>query len=176
MSTQQAVFQDRIARIQSGQPFTKSTIYVGLDSTFSYLPASRGGSGRVGQKLGNAAYALSFPFCMALGFLCHGLERYATFQISGLTDPQASPDVEMVKMAVLGMAFTVVLTHILGLRERGLLVPKLLGVAAGMLFFHNLVHIWPQQFSTVFSTIWVSKVIAMTEPSSMVWRGISFTF
>jgi hypothetical protein len=91
-------------------------------------------------------------------------------------NPNASIDVEMIKMAVAGFAMAVIVTHLLGLRERGLLLPKLLGVAAGMLFFHNFVHLWPQVFETLFSPIWAAKIMSMTEPHSIYWRGISIPF
>lgn len=176
MSMHQTEFQDRIARIQAGKGFTKATVYVGLDQAFTYTPNSRRRTGGLSQALANAGYALSFPFCMAVGFLAHVLERYANFVLAGLPDPKASIDVEMFKMAATGMAIAVLATHLLGLRDKGLLVPKLLGVASGMLFFHNLVHLWPQEFETVFSPIWVAKITAMTEPHSIFWRGISFPF
>ena len=176
MSTQQATFQDRLTRIQSGQGFTKSTVYVGLDTAFTYVPPGRHGTVGLSQVVNNAGYALSFPFCMALGFACHGLERYATYQLVGMPDPLANLDFEMLKMAVLAFAMTVVISHLMGMRERGLLLPKLLGVATGMLFFHNVVHLWPRLFEPVFSTMWVSWVTSSTEPSSLLWRGISFPF
>jgi|GEM_PF-2492662 len=176
MSTQQATFQDRLCRIQSGQGFTKSTVYVGLDSAFTYVPPSRRGTVGLSQVVRNAGYALSFPFCMALGFLCHVFERYATFQLNGMPDPLANPDIEMLRMGLLAFAMTVVIAHFMGMRDRGLLVPKLLGVATGMLFFHNAVHLWPKLFEPVFSTIWVSGITSSTEPSSIVWRGLSFPF
>ena len=176
MSAGQAEFHDRISRIRAGQGFTKATVYVGQDLSFVYTPPNRQRSGGLGQVVANAGYALSFPFCAAIGLLSHGLERYLTFQLAGLPDPRNSVDAEMVRMAVAGFLLAVVLCHLLGLRDRGLLLPKLLGVAFGMLFFHNFVHLWPHLFEAIFSSIWVAKITAMTEPHSLVWRGISFPF
>jgi hypothetical protein len=176
MSAHHAEFQERLLRIQSGQGFTKATVYVGQETAFSYVPVNRRRGGMLGQLISNAGYALSFPFCVAVGVLCHGAERLAEFLLAGLPDPNANPDVEMAKVAVTGFLLTVVVTHLLGLRDKGLLVPKLLGVAGGMLFFHNLVHLWPQVFEPVFSKIWVAQITSMTEPASLLWRGISFPF
>lgn len=176
MSAHQTIFQDRIARIQAGKGVTKATVFVGMDTAFTYTPPNRRRKGGLFQALSNAGYALSFPFCLAVGFVSHMAERYVDFVLAGMPDPNANVDVQMVKMAAIGFAITVVVTHLLGLREKGLLLPKLLGVAAGMLFFHNLVHMYPQFFETVFSPIWTARIIALTEPHSMFWRGISFPF
>ena len=176
MSAGQAEFHDRISRIRAGQGFTKATVYVGQDLSFVYTPPNRQRSGGLGQVVANAGYALSFPFCAAIGLLSHGLERYLTFQLAGLPDPRHSAYAEMVRMAIAGFLLAVVLSHLLGLRDRGLLLPKILGVAFGMLFFHNFVHLWPHLFEAIFSSIWVAKITAMTEPHSLVWRGISFPF
>jgi hypothetical protein len=176
MFAHQAEFHDRIARIRAGQGSTKSTVFVGQDLSFTYVPPNRRKPGGLGQVVANAGYALSFPFCAAIGLLSHGLERYLTFQLAGLPDPRTSVDLEMVRMAMAGFLLAVVLSHIVGLRDRGLLLPKLLGVAFGMLFFHNFVHLWPHVFEAIFSPIWVAKITAMTEPHSLYWRGISFPF
>lgn len=176
MSAHHAEFQERLLRIQAGQGFTKATVYVGQETAFSYVPNNRRRGGTLGQLVSNAGYALSFPFSMMVGFVCHGMERLAAYALGGMPDPNANPDVEMAKVAVTGFLLTVVVTHLLGLRDKGLLVPKLLGVAGGMLFFHNLVHLWPHLFEPVFSKIWVAQITSMTEPRSLLWRGISFPF
>lgn len=174
-SAHQAAFQARLARIQAGKGFTKSTVYVGIDTAFTYQPQGQRKAG-MGQVARNAGFALSFPMALLAGFLGFGLERYAAFIFAGRPDPQANPDLEMVKMAATAFGIAVVATHLMGLRDRGLLVAKALGVAGGMLFFHNLVHAWPQVFEQVFSPIWVARVLAETEPQSLLWRGISFPF
>ena len=176
MSARHAEFHDRLARIQSGAGFTKATVYVGLDQAFSYTPPNRRRNNGLGDVIANAGYALSFPFCMMMGFLAHGFERYASYVLSGMPDPQANIDVEMVKIAVTGSAIALVATYLMGLRDHRLLVAKLLGVAIGMLFFHNAVHLWPHVFEAAFSPRWVAQVTSHTEYSSIYWRGITFPF
>ncbi len=175
MSAHQAEFQARLARIQAGKGFTKTTVYVGMDTAFTYLPQSRRKAG-MGQVFGNAGLALGFPMAMVVGFLSFGLERYAAFILGGKPDPQANADIGMLKMAAMAFGIAVVASHLMGLRDRGLLVAKALGVVAGMLFFHNLVHIWPQVFERMFSPLWVAKVLAETESHSLLWRGVCFPF
>ncbi|MEZ5797142.1 MAG: hypothetical protein R3D63_06475 [Paracoccaceae bacterium] len=175
MSVHQTSFEQRIARINSGQAFTKATVYVGQELSFSYQPRHRHRGG-LGQTVSNLGYVMSVPLCLVLGFLAHGLEQLATFAVAGLPDAKANLDIEMVRMAVGGLAITVVLAHLAGLRDKGLMLPKLLGVVAGMLFMHNFVHLYPQVFERIFSPVWVAKVTTMTEAHSIYWRGISIPF
>jgi hypothetical protein len=175
MSAHQAEFQARLARIQAGKGFTKTTVYVGMDTAFTYLPQGRRKAG-MAQVAGNMGLALGFPMAMAVGFLSFGLERYFAFVLGGQPDPRASIDIEMLKMAATAFGIAVVASHLMGLRDRGLLVAKAIGVAGGMLFFHNLVHIWPQVFERMFSSLWVAKVLAETQPHSLLWRGVCFPF
>ncbi|MFZ1470867.1 MAG: hypothetical protein WAT09_18095 [Paracoccaceae bacterium] len=176
MSTHHATFHDRLSRIQTGQGITKTTVFVGMDLSFSYQPRNRKAARKAGAVFANVGYALSFPFCILLGIFSHALQLYASYVLTGLPDPKANVDLEMIKTALAGGALVIVLTHLIGMRDRGLLVPKLLGVATGMLFFHNLVHLYPRVFETVFSTVWATRLMAMTEPHSIFWRGISISF
>lgn len=175
MSAHQAEFQARLARIQAGKGFTKTTVYVGMDTAFTYLPQGRRKAG-MAQVAGNMGLALGFPMAMAVGFLSFGLQRYAAFVLGDRPDPQANADVELLKMAAMAFGIAVVAGHLMRLRDRGLLVAKALGVLGGMLFFHNLVHLWPQLFERMFSPLWVAQLLAETQPHSLLWRGVCFPF
>jgi hypothetical protein len=176
-SAQKSDFQDRIARIAAGQGSSRATVFVGQDYSFSWQPRHRRRRGAgVQGALRNVGHALSFPLCMALGFLSHALERYSEWVFLGVPQAASNIDIDMARIALTGAVFSIVLTHLLGLRDRSLLVPKLLGVAAGMLFFHNLVHAWPAVFDQIFSPIWVARVTSMTEPASLWFREVSYPF
>ncbi len=110
---------EQTGRIQAGQGFTKATVYVGQEIAFSYVPPNRRKGGMIGQAVSNAGYALSFPFCALIGFLCHAGDQLVQFLLAGLPDPNANIDVEMVKTAVTGFLLTVVVTHLLGCATRG---------------------------------------------------------
>lgn len=176
ITAQKAEFQNRIARIAAGEGSTRATVFVGQDFTFNYRPQNRRRNAGLAETLRNAGYSLSFPFCMAVGFLSHALQCYARWILLGVPQPSANIDIEMAVVALTGACIAVLLTHLLVLRDRGLLVPKVLGVASGMLFFHNLVHAYPAFFGQVFSPIWVARIISTTEPSSLLFRGVSFPF
>jgi len=177
MSTaQKSDFQDRIARIAAGQGCTKATVFVGQDFRFDYTPRSRRKAQALGGTVRNAGQVLMFPVGLAAGFLSHVVERYVHWIFAGVSEQVANVDMEMLRIAAAGMALAIVLTHLVGLRDRSLLVPKILGVVLGMLFFHNFVHAYPGLFEQVFSPLWVAKVTAVTEPASLYFRGVSFTF
>ena len=176
ISVQKSDFQDRIARIAAGTGSGRATVFVGQDLTFSYVPPNRRRKPGLADALRNARHSLSFPFCMAIGFLGHALTTYAQWILRGLPQPPQNIDLEMATVAASGACIAVLLTHLLGLRDRALLVPKFLGVALGMLFFHNFVHAYPTLFEQAFAPIWVAKITSMTEPHSLLFRGVSFPF
>ena len=66
--------------------------------------------------------------------------------------------------------------YYMGLRGRELTPLKSLGAALGVLFFHNLVHMYPHVFVILCSKAWVNYVMQHTKAHSMVWRGINFVF
>ncbi len=174
MSLHHDDFQERIARILSGQGATKATVYVGQELSFTYHPANRARrQGATGQLARNAAAVLAFPASILAGVLGNGLQRFADFVFFGLPVTPENPDVDLVRVAMTTLCLTLVLTYLIGLRDRSLLVAKLLGSALGMMMFHNLVHLWPQIFDTLFSPLWVARMTTMTEPMSLLVRGIT---
>lgn len=176
LTAQKLEFHDRIARIAAGQGSTRATVFVGQDLTFSYVPRNRRRRAGLAEMVANARHSLSFPLCMALGLASYGLYLYGQWILLGVPNAPESPDLDMAITALATSCITVLLTHVLGLRARALLVPKLLGVAFGMLFFHNFVHAYPAFFDRAFSPIWVGKITSMTEPYSLLFRGVSFSF
>jgi len=175
ITTQQMDFRNRIERIQAGAGSTKATVFVGQDLRFSYVPKNRQQAGSAGDVARNALFVLVFPLSILVGVLSHVLYLYADFVISGLPRAPENITVEMVKVALSGSSIAILLSHVLGLRDRALLLPKLGGVVLGMLFFHNAVHLYPEVFDAVFSPLWVAKITAMTEPHSILFRGVCFS-
>jgi len=177
MSPQQLEFSARIARINAGAMNTRTTVYVGVDDAFSFLPKARvmRGEGLVGA-MQNAGYPLAFAASVLIGTVAHALTVYFRFKLTGLPDPTADPTVEMSVTLVSGFVTALVLGYLSGLSSRATVAMKFLGVVLGMLFFHNAVHAWPQVFEPMFSTVWVNQIVTSTEAHSLLFRGISFTF
>jgi hypothetical protein len=175
MSAQMTAFRERLARIEAGEGCTMTTVFVGGDLSFSYDPKGRR-TRRTASKISNVAQVLSVPLAILSGVAGNLGQRYSDYILNGLPTVPESPEVDMAIVAVTSAAIAILLAHLLGLRDRSLLVPKLIGVAVGMIFLHNAVHVWPATFDAAFSPMWTSHMTAMTEPSSLFIRGISIRF
>lgn len=177
MSPQQLEFSARIARINAGAAHTRTTVYVGVDDAFSFVPKARvvRGEGLAGT-LQNAGYPLSFAASVLIGIVAHAVTVWFRFKLTGMPDPAADPTTEMGVMLALGFTVALVAGYILGLSSRETMPMKSLGVVLGMLFFHNAVHAWPQAFEQAFTKVWVNHIVTSTEAQSLLFRGISFTF
>jgi hypothetical protein len=174
LTAQKIEFQERLGRIAAGQGSSRATVFVGQDLTFSYVPRNRRRKPGLGDLAAKARRSLALPVCMALGVVSHGLALYLHWLLQGAPLTPANADLDMAKTALATLCLTVIVTRLLGLC--GLWTAKLLGVAAGMLFFHNFVHAYPAVFAQVFSPVWVTQITAVTEPNSLLFRGTSIAF
>jgi hypothetical protein len=177
MSPQQLEFSARIARINAGAMNTRTTVYVGMDDAFSFVPKARvvQAEGLIGT-LQNAAYPLSFVMSLLIGIVAYALTLWFRFKLTGMPDPAADPTIDMGIVLSIGFLVALVLGQILGFASREMMVAKSLGVVLGLLFFHNAVHTWPEPFALAFNEVWVNHIHTTTEAQSLLFRGISFTF
>jgi hypothetical protein len=175
MSMCQTDFADRISRIEKGIGSSKTTLYVGLDETYSVSYHARGKAGKL-DTVRNAGYPLSVLVAFILGLLSNAIARLAAFMSQGLPDGTANTDHLMVMDFVTAMMLSVVIGACLGMNIRKFMVARSLGVVGGMLGLHNAVHIWPWLFEPVFTKLWVGYILSSTEARSLLWRGVSFTF
>ena len=170
-------FAARIARIESGVAASKQLLFVGIDEVY-HVPLRVRKVKQSGLKalLRNVMYPVSLVLAVTLGAVAHGLGQIARYQIQGLPDLNANPDIEMVVQVVLGFAIALVLGYLTGLRSKQLATLKSVGVVIGLLFFHNAVHAYPDFFGILASKIWVNQIVAHTQAHSILWRGISIPF
>ncbi|MBI1172724.1 hypothetical protein GC209_15110 [bacterium] len=170
-------FALRLKRIEASAQARTQRLFVGEDESYVVPRRERKVErSRLAVMFGNAAYPLSMGMAVALGFGAQGLGMVIRFWVEGLRDWNANPDIEMVKELVLAYALAMVLGYLLGLRSTTLTSLKVLGAALGVLFFHNLVHLYPAIFAKLTSQLWVSQMMAHTKAHAMMWRGISFAF
>ena len=170
------LFQKRLKRLTEGE-VPRNVLWVGTDEYFEVPAKTKKLKPRGLKALAeNAQYPFSVLAAVALGVASHGLVLMARYQIQGLPDPKANPDIEMVAQIVMAFALSMMLGHFVGLRAKNFTTLKSLGAALGLLFFHNLVHLYPHVFGVLCSTSWVNYVTTHTHAHSMVWRGISFVF
>lgn len=175
MTPQQEDFAARVARITSGRTGSRTKVFVGPDEVFQY--ARRSGRGRAGRGfLSNLGHSLAVLASVALGIAGHALALWVLFHLQGLPQPGANPDAGLLMQGAVAFVATMLLGQVLRLRAADLTVAKMLGVAAGVLLFHNAVHLWPALFETWFSPLWVGQVIAATDPQSLHFRGLSLRF
>lgn len=83
-------------------------------------------------------------------------------------DWNASPDLAMLKQLVRGYVLT--FGYLLGLCSLALTSLK----TAGVLFFHNAVHMYPQVFTEMTSEVRVTQKTTHTKAHALLWRAISF--
>ncbi len=176
MSAHQIEFADRIARIEAGSAASRFTLYVGVDESYVIGRRETKRAQGLGELARNAAYPLSMIAALLLGMISYAAGRLLQFRLNGMPDPTINPNTVMVSEAVIGFAIAVVTGFLLHLRGKELTSVKSAGVVMGSLFFHNVVHAFPQLFEMAFSPMWVSRVLTTTEAGSLLWRGISFTF
>lgn len=178
ISPGRADFALRVARINSGAASSKRTLYVGMDESY-VIPEGFGRNrdrAAAGGALRNALLPLSVALAFGIGFLSHGLALAARFHLVGLPRVKDSPDIEMLTQFMLGFLLALLCARALRLRGAGPNLARSLGVVAGVLCFHNLVHLWPEEAARVFSQLWVADILTATKAHSILFRGLSFVF
>lgn len=170
------LFQRRLSRLQSGK-VSRNVLWVG-DGESHALPTRerRRPQSRMRELLGRLFYPLAEVMAVALGFAGYGLGLILRYHLQGLPDAKSNPDIDMAVQVIAGFLIAIVVGHLIGLRARSLISVKALGAVAGLLLFHNLVHMYPHLFQQATSKLWVSEVLAQTKPHSLYWRGISLVF
>ncbi len=176
MSLHQTEFSARLARIESGVGSSKSTLYVGMDETYSVSYGRRGAQKR-GNSVADSIRNLGYPIMVILAFLvgvaANVAARLVEFRMNGLPTAADNIDVQMAINFGVALMIASVLGTVFRIGIRDFVMVRLMGIAAGVLGLHNVVHAYPQYFEQVFSTIWVSHITTATEAGSIVWRGVS---
>lgn len=175
MTPQQIEFAERVARINAASAKGVTTLHVGPEESYQIDRIQSGRRGPNSEILSNAMFPVSLVVCFLIGVLAVLITKWVRFQ---LTDPVAAPlapDIDMVVEFLGALVVTTLISQFGGMREAEQKLARVLGVVAGMLCLHNLVHLYPEVFSVLFSDIWVSRVLTTTKPYSILWRGISFT-
>jgi hypothetical protein len=168
-------FLSRLARIEAGTGSSKSTLFVGLDETILV-------NNKANAKLKKQAVAapqkklgpMEILFWVVMGLVAFALARYLRFYFGGDGYPLANPDMEMALNGGTGLIIVLFTGFMLKMPMLKIIPISGLGVMAGVVAFHNLVHFYPTKFAEVFSPLWVEHVVATTDPHSIIWRGVSF--
>ncbi len=174
-ASQKAEFQARLARIESGAASSKSTLFVGLDET--YLVSNKTNAKLQKQALAEPPKPLGlFGIFLSLtvGVLSLGIAVYLKFAMTGDANPLDNSDVTMAINGGLGLVMALFGGYMLKMPMLKYAPLTAMGVLAGVVSFHNLVHFYPDQFADMFSPAFVEQVTTATDAKSINWRGKSF--
>ncbi len=175
MSPHQLEFSARLARIESGVGSSKSTLYVGMDETYavSYRRPGQTRGNSVADVMRNAGYPIMVAIAFLVGVMGNAVARLLDFWSNGLPNGSENIDFQLVMDTVIACMVASLLGLIFRIGIREFIMVRLMGIVAGTLGLHNLVHAYPSYFEPVFSTLWVSYITRTTEAGSIVWRGVS---
>ena len=168
-------FLSRLARIESGVGSSKSTLYVGLDGTI--MASSRDNAKLKKQALAVPAKPLGVfaaILSMVFGALALGLTLYLRFSITGEAGPLDNSDLVMMVNGGAALAIALFCGYMVRMPMLKYTPICAVGVMAGLVGYHNLVHVYPTEFAQMFSTIWVDQVVSATSVNSIIWRGETF--
>lgn len=174
-TSQKSEFMSRLARIEKGTGSSKSTLYVGVDGTVM-------ASSRANAKLRKQALAapakrfglLAILLSATFGAAALGLALYLRFAITGNAGPLDNSDLAMGINGGAALSMALFFGFILRMPPLRYALVAALGVLICMIGYHNLVHIYPAQFATMFSPTWVEQVVGATPANSIIWRGQTF--
>lgn len=174
-TAQKNEFLSRLSRIEAGTGSSKSTLYVGVDGT---VLASSKDSARLKKQaaavkarpLGLFAAILSIAF----GVVAVGSALYLRFVATGEVGPLTNSDMTMAINGSAAMVIAMFGGFLLRMPLLKYTPVSAIGVLAGVVGFHNLVHVYPTQFANLFSPVWVEQVVAATPANSIIWRGQTF--
>ncbi|AZQ68859.1 hypothetical protein EF888_18025 [Silicimonas algicola] len=122
----------------------------------------------------NFMYPLSLIGAALVGMLAVVLSRYVRFQLLGGSLAGDDADIAMLMDGALAAGCSFMLFTVLRYGGAVHKAAQAFGIAAMILVMHNFVHWMPRAFDLTFSPKWTSEVIAMTEPNSLLFRGVSF--
>lgn len=177
MSTtaQKNEFTARLARIESGVGSSKSTLYVGVEGTIL-------ASDRANAKLKKQAKAvpakplglLGMTFSALFGTVALGMARYLRFAVTGEAGPLNNADLPMAINGSAALAIALFCGAMVRMPMAKFAGAATVGILAGIVGYHNLVHVYPAQFANMFSPVWVEQVVTNTAANSIIWRGQTF--
>lgn len=174
-TAQRNEFLARLRRIESGTGSSKTTLYVGVDGT---IPASSKLSSKLKKQI-DAAPAKPLGLFAALMSVAFGLlalcaALYLRFLVTGNAGTLDNSDMTM----ALNGGAAILIALFCGFMVKMPLLKfapiSAVGVLAGVVGFHNLVHVYPAQFANMFSPVWVEQVVTSTPANSIIWRGQTF--
>jgi hypothetical protein len=180
MNAQQSEFSQRIARIERGEGSFKSMVFVGNDQTYHPDDLRRAVAKTAAvvttkvtprtrmrpRRRGFAALSIPLSFLIgASGFIAW---RVVDFHLHGLASLSVDPIQMMAVNGATGMAIAIMVCQTLMLTAPQHILAAFFGLVAMGVGFPDLVTLAPDQFSDLFSPVWVGTLLAESAPMSAV--------
>lgn len=171
----QAVFQARLARINSGQ-FSRVPQPGVSDGKKRTWATKRTAVGNPDLAQGaSGSNPVTWFWALVTGIVAFGLSQLASFHFAGLPDPTMSADMRMVVDALFAVGMLLSFSLFFDVAGKAAMLFKLIGIFGSMCLMHNAVHVFPYIFEAAFSWEWVRFIQSGSEPVSILFRGESFT-
>lgn len=122
----------------------------------------------------NIRYPAALVLTALGGVVAVLIARYVRFHLMGGSLTGEDTDITMIIDGAIAAACSFLIFGMMRFREPTFKLAQTIGIAAGIMTTHNLVHAAPGLFDKVFSTEWTDEVIAYTEPNSILFRGVTF--
>ena len=171
---QKVQFQNRLNRIAAGGPNTIGQIYVGPPDTSSDPKSGKRKSKTGPDFLDNVLYPMSIIGALIVGAFAVFATRFIRFHMLGGELTGENADLWMIVDSVIAIGIVISLRSVFRFGGKALETAKTVGIVVMLLTMHNIVHIAPGFFGSVFSPEWTEEVVATTKPKSFLFRGVSF--
>ncbi|WP_141246511.1 hypothetical protein [Actibacterium ureilyticum] len=164
-------FEERLTRIDKGRQWAPE----GVVTRDMYAKrAARAKTVKAHNPLANILYPVGILMALLAGLISVLAARYAQFHL--LSDSVADMSSDLLLAGEFAMASCVgmVLRMAIAVQGKDKLMAQTVGVWAGIVGLHNLVHLAPDLFTTLFSPGWVASVMASAPFQSILFRGVVF--
>jgi len=176
---QKRAFEERLARIGAshGRPPAAILAAGPQDMALAEGPRRRAdGAVVLNDWRQNIRYPAAIVGAFVVGMISVFVARYVRFHLGmgGLAGEDA--DTMMLIDAAMGIGAGFVLRMIFHFEAKVFQTAQAAGVVAMIAVMHNFVHWAPGVFDVIFAPDWTREVITTTEPNSILFRGVTFTF
>lgn len=157
MNGQKAAFEARLQRVQATQP----------------VPKGRSRKAARRKRAGDLLHVLSFPGAFLLGIISILMSRYVMYHMGGIPDPSQPADIREIIDVSVGGVVLIAFALAFNLKTKEHVAAKFAGLWAAQVTLHNLVHMYPEIWASVFAPEWVRWITETTEPNSILFQGSS---
>ena len=122
----------------------------------------------------NIKYPATLVGASLLGMVSVFVARYARYHLTGTSLSGSDPDITMLIDGGIAAGAGFLLFSLFRFSAKEYKFAQTVGIMIMVCVMHNFVHSAPKTFGVLFSPEWTEEVIAMTEPGSILFRGVSF--